>query len=1323
MSSPFGSSADWYNHPTPTNANSNSSRVASQSQPHPIPISHANLDNWSNPSSNQTHQRSSSPFSSSNLVQPSSSASVGTIGGHRANSSGTPSRQGTSSPSPAQNSDKEKEKGLGLKNSNASTESFRQTMAMNAFRNANTSSPLSQSSTNFNPNQKEKDNASVSNGYVTAHSQMGSSSTDAIERTGTSPMPGGFGGIGMGMGIGRGNGNASSFGSPYLDNSSIGNGNGMLSPALSSGFGGGGIGNGTGSVYTTPRLGFEVEPMGSIGNAKDSNKRLSASSFDNNNHGRFGRSFGSNLTGGGGGRDSPSTFEDLSINKPISNHGDSSFSISNSNSTSTAAGGLSGAGLTSSNGTTQSPTSTESYPTSNSGNNIQVGKDSSSTILPRSNSNGSVAYPFPNSQIPQRGNSTPLLNVPSSSSTASHGSLAGGLLSPTAATVGTLSTSNTPLGGGGGGASSPSGLQSPGLGGGSGWQSPSPFSSAAPPAPTGSSNAFDALARSSPLITDVLERLVRLETSVRDVNRQMGGVVRNVSLLIDRTRHLPQQNNLSGNGPPAGMKSPVPGQGSFGQQQQGGMAGGSQRGGPIQQPHLQLQGQQGPPLQPRFSDMSLIQQGVQDVSMGAQSTSDDVRMLSNQLSHLSSSVAQLISGSMDPNQQREALAGLGLGPRGNNPILPPPQQQQQQQQNQQLGTPQMGMGFRDPRERLHSPLIQNNQGGTFGNNQAMGMVSPHLGNSSSFSQGPGSVGGGAGNRMSWGNAGGGMNSPHLDGLPPTSSTRGLPKEMAERRLSSMMPGSGPGPNGGGRSLSGGDGRRDSFGLNNGGLRTPDLDGPNPNRFNEGFQQQGSQINTSTSSALITKWEGLPLHSDLLRSILKYGLGPPNKIQQRALPFLLRGNDIIAQAPPTQERIASYVIPALQLVLSTLREPNAQQFGLGKGPIALIISTTVDQATQAQRMVLGLGASLGIRVHIAAAASIDATQEAINVEQSKPHIIVGTPRKVAELFQHLSQIQGTSNTVLGPNGSEIASSAVEINDVRLVVLDEADQLIARNLSDYVSTLLKLLPLPRSLGKSSLAAAGGSASPMLSPRIPNASTSNGSESSLGNSNNGFNNTMDRQTAIFSNTVPQDVLNFAQSIHLRESVRVLVRREGAGAGGNTGAGSTLSNSNPNSSTGSGGSAPIPIMGTGNNPSNLGGQRELTSSSSSHPSNALGSSPMNSNQNPLQDPILSSLKGMRQYYLYVAVSTPSNGLNSPQIGGGSMMNGSRLNHHETEMKLDVITDLLEDMEFGQLVIYTANANTTELVTYKLASRGIEALALVSFGIILSLIQSSLLF
>jgi translation initiation factor 4A len=76
--------------------------------------------------------------------------------------------------------------------------------------------------------------------------------------------------------------------------------------------------------------------------------------------------------------------------------------------------------------------------------------------------------------------------------------------------------------------------------------------------------------------------------------------------------------------------------------------------------------------------------------------------------------------------------------------------------------------------------------------------------------------------------------------------------------------------------------------------------------------------------VITKWEHLNLKMELLRFISKYGwvrfafplspqiretnfdirIGPPNKIQARVLPFMLKGSDIIAQAPPTQERIIS-----------------------------------------------------------------------------------------------------------------------------------------------------------------------------------------------------------------------------------------------------------------------------------------------------------------------------------------------------------------------------------------------------------------------------------
>lgn len=463
------------------------------------------------------------------------------------------------------------------------------------------------------------------------------------------------------------------------------------------------------------------------------------------------------------------------------------------------------------------------------------------------------------------------------------------------------------------------------------------------------------------------------------------------------------------------------------------------------------------------------------------------------------------------------------------------------------------------------------------------------------------------------------------------------------------------------------------------------------------------------SVIVTKWDHLNLHGDLLRSILKYGLGPPNKIQQRALPFLLRGTDIIAQAPPTQERIASYVIPVLQLVLNVQRGEPLPAGGSVRGPIAIIISATVDQATQAQRMALGLGSNLGIRVHIAAAGSIDVSQEATAVIQSQAHIIVGTPQKMNDLFTFLANR---------------ATGALSLADVRMVVLDEVDQLIARNLSDYVSTLLRILPQPRMMVPSNVERVR---SPGLSPGLPPQSSAGGalsafdSLSSTSAPTTSTTTTTERQTAIFSNTVPQDVLNFAQSIHLRETVRVLVRREGAGAvgaassvgfgttGGANGANSPAVGAAGTSAFASGamGSRNAPGLNTpgqtngpfGVAPSGfLGGASPIEG----QPANALGASPAHSNSNPLADPLLSALRGMRQYYLYVAVST-GGGANSPNpaVAIGSAVS------HAVEMKLEVITDLLEDIDFGQAVIYTSSSATHEAVVYKLASKGIEALSL----------------
>jgi superfamily II DNA/RNA helicase len=361
------------------------------------------------------------------------------------------------------------------------------------------------------------------------------------------------------------------------------------------------------------------------------------------------------------------------------------------------------------------------------------------------------------------------------------------------------------------------------------------------------------------------------------------------------------------------------------------------------------------------------------------------------------------------------------------------------------------------------------------------------------------------------------------------------------------------------------------------------------------------------------------------------VGPPNKIQQRALPFLLRGADIIAQAPPTQERIAAYVIPAIHIALTV---PMTR---IPRGPLVVMISTTVDQATQAQRMIRDLGGPIGVRSALgvgSATNSGEIAQEARLLHQSMPHIICGTPQKLHALFTSSGGISGS--------------------EVRFLVLDEVDQLIARNLHDFVFNIVKLLPPPRSrpLGNNG---SNGTPSPLpqqsvFSPHELNSTLHNQTRRFSGipeipESANGNSNVIERQSALFSNTVPQDVLNLATAIQLREPVRVLVRRDGNVTQADTGQGA---------------------------------------------------------------------RGLRQFYLYLAFTAggrsdapaPANGLGIIGSGRGA---SSAETAQAREWKLDALVDVFEDIEVPQAIVHVGGMTALDAVVYKLASRGLEVVPLVS--------------
>ncbi|BGP24926.1 translation initiation factor [Rhodotorula toruloides] len=388
------------------------------------------------------------------------------------------------------------------------------------------------------------------------------------------------------------------------------------------------------------------------------------------------------------------------------------------------------------------------------------------------------------------------------------------------------------------------------------------------------------------------------------------------------------------------------------------------------------------------------------------------------------------------------------------------------------------------------------------------------------------------------------------------------------------------------------------------------------------------LGSNPPGSLGSKWEVLGVCNDLFRAIAKYGLGPPTKIQAKAIPAVVRGQDVVAQAPAIQERIQCYVVPAIQIVYThaNLAAQLAAAEGTAPTPPGVqivIVTATVDQAAQAQRLAVGLGSGLGIRTSLCVGSSHDIQSELQTLLKAPPHILVGTPQKLLDLF---------------------SLRTLPTASIRLLAIDETDQLIARNLSDHVVNISRLLPatvtVPVSSGGGFAASSpvmsrtplpgnnGGFDSPFSAPMSRFGSTG-GTTSSQGGPPTLS--TVERQMAIFSCTVPQDVLNFATSMQLKEPVKVLVRRENAEGG--------------------------------------------------------GASP--------------SMRSAKHFYMYLAVASNPAAQSKAPGAGRREASGSR------EWKLEALADFCEDSNFEHAVIFASSLESVEAVTYKLGSRAIDALAL----------------
>jgi ATP-dependent RNA helicase RhlE len=174
---------------------------------------------------------------------------------------------------------------------------------------------------------------------------------------------------------------------------------------------------------------------------------------------------------------------------------------------------------------------------------------------------------------------------------------------------------------------------------------------------------------------------------------------------------------------------------------------------------------------------------------------------------------------------------------------------------------------------------------------------------------------------------------------------------------------------------------------------------------------------------------LGLSAELLRAISEQGYTEPTPVQEKAIPAILEGRDIMAGAQTGTGKTAGFTLPMLQRLVD-----GRDSQGQGRRPIrALILTPTRELAAQVGESVRTYGRHLPLR------STVIFGGVKINPQKDKLRqgvdILVATPGR---LLDHIGQ--GT----------------IDLSRIEILVLDEADRMLDMGFVHDIRKLMALMP---------------------------------------------------------------------------------------------------------------------------------------------------------------------------------------------------------------------------------------------------------------------------
>ena len=184
-----------------------------------------------------------------------------------------------------------------------------------------------------------------------------------------------------------------------------------------------------------------------------------------------------------------------------------------------------------------------------------------------------------------------------------------------------------------------------------------------------------------------------------------------------------------------------------------------------------------------------------------------------------------------------------------------------------------------------------------------------------------------------------------------------------------------------------------------------------------------------SQSIIKKWDELKLDSNILRGIYSHGFETPSPIQSKGILPILNGKDMIAQSQSGTGKTATFVIGALSRI--NFEEKHTQ---------VLILVPTRELAIQINEVVTSLG---------------------MGIESLKSSVLVGGTSVEQSIRELRSDVPYIAVGTVGRMGDMIKRRALSIRNVKLLIIDEADEMMSYGFRDDVYEIISRLPEERQI----------------------------------------------------------------------------------------------------------------------------------------------------------------------------------------------------------------------------------------------------------------------